>query len=69
MSAKNPTRSGKAVAKGFIRLQPETIELIRQKSDEKGAMFLTVAEIAGIQGAKAHRRIDSVVPSVTTLED
>lgn len=41
----------KAVAKGFIRLQPEAIRLVRENEITKGNV-LTVAEIAGIQAAK-----------------
>jgi len=40
-----------ATAEGFIRLQPETIQLIRDEKIKKGNA-LTVAEIAGIQGGK-----------------
>jgi cyclic pyranopterin phosphate synthase len=43
--SQKPDQEREAVAQGFIRLQPETIELIRQNQ-------MTVAEIAGIQGAK-----------------
>jgi cyclic pyranopterin phosphate synthase len=40
-----------AVAEGFIRLQPETVQLIRENQIKKGDV-LTVSEIAGIQAAK-----------------
>lgn len=40
-----------ARAEGFIRLQPETIELIKANKMKKGDV-LTVAEIAGIQAGK-----------------
>lgn len=40
-----------ALAEGFIRLLPQTIELITQNKMMKGDV-LTVAEIAGIQAAK-----------------
>lgn len=46
-----PAQNRKAVAKGFIRLQPETVRLVRQNEIKKGDV-LTVAEIAGIQAAK-----------------
>lgn len=46
-----PVQHRTAVAKGFIRLQPETIMLIRENEIKKGDV-LTVAEIAGIQAAK-----------------
>jgi cyclic pyranopterin phosphate synthase len=49
--SQKPDQEREAVARGFIRLQPETIELIRQNQMKKGDV-LTVAEIAGIQGAK-----------------
>jgi cyclic pyranopterin monophosphate synthase len=40
-----------AVARGFIRLSPETIRLIRENQVKKGDV-LTVAQIAGIQAGK-----------------
>lgn len=45
-----------ACAKGFIKLQPETIALIRDNKMKKGDV-LTVAEIAGIQGAKKNSEL------------
>lgn len=47
-----------AKAEGFIRLQPETIKLIRENEIQKGDV-LTVAEIAGVQGAK---RTSELIP-------
>jgi cyclic pyranopterin phosphate synthase len=49
--SQKPDQEREAVAQGFIRLQPETVELIRQSQIKKGDV-LTVAKIAGIQGAK-----------------
>jgi cyclic pyranopterin monophosphate synthase len=46
-----PVQYRTAVAKGFIRLQPETVRLVRDNEIKKGDV-LTVAEIAGIQAAK-----------------
>ncbi|MFN3556880.1 MAG: cyclic pyranopterin monophosphate synthase MoaC [Bacteroidales bacterium] len=46
-----PMQSRTAVAKGFIRLQPQTVRLIGENQMKKGDV-LTVAEIAGIQAAK-----------------
>jgi cyclic pyranopterin phosphate synthase len=46
-----PDQLRTAVASGFIRLQPETIVLIRENRVKKGDV-LTIAEIAGIQGGK-----------------
>jgi cyclic pyranopterin phosphate synthase len=40
-----------AVARGFIKLQPETVMLIRENQVKKGDV-LTVAQIAGIQAGK-----------------
>jgi cyclic pyranopterin phosphate synthase len=40
-----------AIAEGFIRLQPETVRLIRENLVKKGDV-LTVAQIAGIQAGK-----------------
>jgi cyclic pyranopterin phosphate synthase len=40
-----------AKAKGFIKLMPETVKLIRENLIKKGDV-ITVAEIAGIQAAK-----------------
>ena len=49
--SQKPDQEREAVASGFIRLKPETVELIRQSQIKKGDV-LTVARIAGIQGAK-----------------
>jgi cyclic pyranopterin phosphate synthase len=46
-----PLQTRTAVARGFIRLQPETVKLIRENQVKKGDV-LTIAEIAGIQAAK-----------------
>lgn len=40
-----------AVATGFISLQPETLELIKDNKLKKGDVF-SIAEIAGIMGGK-----------------
>jgi len=40
-----------ARAEGFIRMQPETIRLIKENKIKKGDV-LTIAEIAGIQAGK-----------------
>jgi cyclic pyranopterin phosphate synthase len=40
-----------AIARGFIRLGAETVQLIRENQVKKGDV-LTVAQIAGIQGGK-----------------
>ncbi len=45
-----------ARATGFIKLQPETVALIRDNKMKKGDV-LTVAEIAGIQGAKKNSEL------------
>ncbi|MEM8874823.1 MAG: cyclic pyranopterin monophosphate synthase MoaC [Planctomycetota bacterium] len=50
VSAKPDTPRG-ATAEGFVRLQPETAEMIRTGDVPKGDV-LTVARIAGIQAAK-----------------
>jgi cyclic pyranopterin phosphate synthase len=46
-----PVQQRKAIAKGFIQLQPETVRLVRENEIKKGDV-LTVSEIAGIQAAK-----------------
>lgn len=46
-----PDQIRQAVAEGFIRLNPVTIELVRTNTLKKGDV-LTVAEIAGIQAGK-----------------
>lgn len=45
-----------ARAKGFIQLQTETIKLIHNNKIKKGDV-MTVAEIAGIQGAKKNSEL------------
>jgi cyclic pyranopterin phosphate synthase len=49
--AHKPDQVRTALAEGFIRLQPETITLIRENQMKKGDV-LTIAEISGIQGGK-----------------
>jgi cyclic pyranopterin monophosphate synthase len=46
-----PIQTRTASAVGFIRLQDDTVKLIRENEINKGDV-LTVAEIAGIQAAK-----------------
>lgn len=46
-----PIQKRIAVAEGFIRLDAETVRLIRENEIKKGDV-LTVAKIAGVQGAK-----------------
>ena len=46
-----PVSQRRALAEGCIRMQPDTLELIRAGSLSKGDV-LTVARIAGIQAAK-----------------
>jgi cyclic pyranopterin phosphate synthase len=50
ISAK-PVSQRQAIATGHIKLQPATLELIRQNEIQKGDV-LAVARIAGIQAAK-----------------
>jgi cyclic pyranopterin monophosphate synthase len=47
-----------AVAKGEVQLRPETVDLVRKGLMKKGDV-LTVAQIAGIQGAK---RTSELIP-------
>jgi cyclic pyranopterin phosphate synthase len=47
-----------AVAQGFIRLNPETVRLIRDNQVKKGDVF-TVAQVAGIQAGK---RTSDLIP-------
>jgi cyclic pyranopterin phosphate synthase len=53
-----PQQTRTATASGFIRLQPKTIELIRDNQLKKGDV-LTIAEIAGIQAGK---RTSELIP-------
>ncbi len=61
--AHKPDQVRVAVATGFIRLQPETIRLIKENGMKKGDV-LTVAEIAGIQAAKS---APALIPLCHTL--
>jgi cyclic pyranopterin phosphate synthase len=49
--AGKPDQVRTATAQGFIRLQPETLKLIRENKMKKGDV-LTVAEIAGVMAGK-----------------
>lgn len=62
--SQKPDQEREAKARGFIRLQPDTVELIRQNQIKKGDV-LTVAEIAGIQGAK---RTGELIPLCHPLQ-
>lgn len=53
-----PIQKRVAKAEGFISLQPETVWLIKENQMKKGDV-LTVAEIAGVQGAK---RTSELIP-------
>lgn len=53
-----PVQSRTARAEGFIELQSETVQKIKENLMKKGDV-LTVAEIAGIQGAK---QTSSLIP-------
>ena len=59
-----PMQKRIAKAKGFIRLQPETVALVRENALQKGDA-LTYAEIAGIQAAK---QTASVIPLCHPLQ-
>lgn len=52
-----------AVASGWITMSPDTIKLVRENQLKKGDV-LTVAEIAGIQGAKS---TSSLIPLCHTI--
>ncbi|MEW5845049.1 MAG: cyclic pyranopterin monophosphate synthase MoaC [Bacteroidota bacterium] len=58
-----PNQIREASAKGFIRLKPETLKLIRENQMKKGDV-ITVAEIAGIQAAK---RTPELIPLCHSL--
>jgi cyclic pyranopterin phosphate synthase len=53
-----PTTDREAVARGFVTIQPETMRLIREGLMKKGDV-LTVAQLAGIMGAK---RTSELIP-------
>jgi cyclic pyranopterin phosphate synthase len=53
-----PTTDREATAKGYVSMQPETLRLIKQGLMKKGDV-LTVAQLAGIMGAK---RTSELVP-------
>ena len=53
-----PTTDREATARGYVSIQPETLRLIKQGLMKKGDV-LTVAQLAGIMGAK---RTSELVP-------
>ncbi len=59
-----PVQKRTAMADGFIKLSPETLECIRENRLKKGDV-LTVAEIAGIQGGK---RTSELIPLCHPLQ-
>ena len=46
--SQKPDQEREAVAQGFIRLQPETVELIRQSQIKKGDVLLFASVGAGM---------------------
>jgi len=58
-----PNQIRQAKATGFIRLNPETVKLIKENQMKKGDV-LTVSEISGIQAAK---QTPSLIPLCHTL--
>jgi cyclic pyranopterin phosphate synthase len=58
-----PDQQRRAMASGFISLQPKTLRLLKQQALPKGDV-LTVAKIAGIQAAK---RTSELIPLCHTL--
>ena len=59
-----PNQLRTAIAEGFISLSEETIRLINENEMKKGDV-LTIAEIAGIQGAK---RTSELIPLCHPLQ-
>jgi len=59
-----PNQLRTAIAEGFISLGKETIQLIKENQMKKGDV-LTIAEIAGIQGAK---RTSELIPLCHPLQ-
>lgn len=59
-----PDQLRTARAEGFIKLQPATVDLIRDNQMKKGDV-LTVSEIAGIQSAK---RASELIPLCHPLQ-
>ena len=59
-----PNQLRTAIAEGFISLNKETIRLINENEMKKGDV-LTIAEIAGIQGAK---RTSDLIPLCHPLQ-
>lgn len=59
-----PNQLRTAIAEGFIRLSEETLQLITDNQMKKGDV-LTIAEIAGIQGAK---RTSDLIPLCHPLQ-
>ena len=59
-----PQQTRTATAEGFIRLNEETVKLIRENQIRKGDV-LTIAEIAGIQAAK---RTSELIPLCHQLQ-
>ncbi len=62
--ANKPQQIRVAIAEGFIRLQPATVQLISENQIKKGDV-LTVSEIAGIQAAK---RTSDLIPLCHPLQ-
>jgi cyclic pyranopterin phosphate synthase len=58
-----PTTDREAIARGYVSMQPETLRLIKEGLMKKGDV-LTVAQLAGIMGAK---RTSELIPLCHSL--
>lgn len=54
--SQKPVTQREAVAKGLVRMQPATLQILRQGQAEKGDV-LSVAQVAGIMAAKQTSQI------------
>ena len=66
MFRRKPIVLREAVARGEIRLQKATLQLIERQKIAKGNVLAT-ARLAGILAAKKTGRVDSAVPSPAPL--
>ena len=59
--------SREAIARGHVSIQPETLRLIKEGLMKKGDV-LTIAQLAGIMGAKKNIRPDSSLSSIAVRQ-
>ena len=67
--SQKPVTSRKAVAEGFVLMQPETLRIIKQQSEGSGEGMAkgNVLEVARLAGVMAAKKADDLIPLCHSL--